>query len=392
MKILNEAIPIINTYDAKNPSIYAKEDLPAGAATLEYQFRDNASFNIWYCLFSCHNSFEIYNIRSLVGPNILEKVINREAFLVLDNALEPFTKSINSIYQHIVVKEKIPGSQVILLTNMYDAKTYSDNLAKALNCESIRIFWFTVFEKDLQDAVNYIYKKNLPKTLEFKKYSKKFLNFNRRWRLHRPYLTALLYGRNLIDKGYISLGPCDNGDNWTRRWLELTNHFRKDKETLELLTQCESVKDMGPLYLDTEELHINRAECTIDTNKYYEETYFSVVSETTFFTREWYPTARFLSEKVFKPIAMKHPFILVSVPNTLDVLRNMGYKTFSPIIDESYDKELDDAKRMSMIVNEIERLCNLNDDELNEFLIKSKEICDYNFKRLMKKIEFIVEL
>lgn len=392
MKILNKLIPIINTYDPNNPKIDWTENITAGANCLRNEYWFNLNFKIWYCLFSCEHSFKIYNIKDLVEKSILDKVLEKKAFLVLDNALEPFVRSIDSIYHNIVIKENIPASQIIFLTNMHDAKEYSDNLAKKLNQERIKVFWYSLFEQDLQCAVEHIYKKNLPKTLQFKKYDKKFLNLNRRWRMHRPFLITLMHGRNLLDSGHVSFGPCDQKDTWVHRWHELFYYFRNELDVLNLLKQYESVKDMKPLFLDTEELHINRAVPTVDTNRYYEETYFSVITETTYFTRDWYPNVRFLSEKAFKPIAMKHPFIFVTVPNSLDILRKMGYKTFSPIIDESYDTEIDDAKRMLMIVNEIERLSNLNDYELEDFIIKAREICNYNYKNLMSKKQFIVEM
>jgi hypothetical protein len=89
---------------------------------------------------------------------------------------------------------------------------------------------------------------------------------------------------------------------------------------------------------------------------------------------------------------MRHPFILASVPNSLEIYKIMGYKTFSPFVDESYDQELDDGKRMLMILSEIERLCNLTESELSVFLLNVKEICDYNYDILVSKTQFITEL
>lgn len=392
MKILNKKIPLINTYDYTNPSIEFTENLTAGACSLRDEFVFNFKFKVWYCLFSCENSFKIYNIRKLVEQPILDKVLARKAFLVLDNALEPFTKSIDSIYENIVIKENIPASQIILLTNMPDAKSYSDNLARSLSQESIQIFNYSLFEQDLFNAVHHIYKHTLPKTLEIKHYEKKFLNFNRRWRLHRPFLMTMLHGKSLLDQGFVSFGPCDDKDSWKHRWPELMHYFRQNNDILEILNKFQSVKNLEPFYLDTDELYINRAVSTPDTNKYYENSYFSVVTETTYFTNEWYHSARFLSEKIFKPIAMKHPFILVSVPRSLEVLKSMGYKTFSPFINEDYDYELDDGKRMLKIVNEIERLCNLNEKELENFILFAREICKHNYNVLMGKKKFITKL
>jgi hypothetical protein len=390
MKIINNSIPSINTYDPRNPTITWSNNFPAGANAM----RSINTFDAegWYCLFSCQHSFKIYKISDIIDNVSLKKILNKEAFLVLDNTLEPFEKSIDTIYENIIIKENIPASQIILMTNMYDAKKYSRELSKKLNQDEIRIFWYSVFEKDLHHAVDLLYLNQLPNTLVLKKYSKKFLYFNRRWRLHRPFLIALLYGKNLLEKGHVSFGPCDNKDTWGHRWPELTYYFRNDSKMMDLLTTTTNVQSLPPLYLDTDKLSINRAIPTVDTNTYYEETYFSIVSETTYFTKEWYNSARFLSEKTFKPIAMKHPFILVSVPNSLEILRIMGYKTFSSIINEEYDLELDDGKRMLMILNEIERLSNLNQEELSDFLIKATEICNYNYNILMSKTEFIKEL
>jgi hypothetical protein len=388
MRLLNTSFPSINTYNPKDPSITWSPNLTAGA--LEISATPEFDFDAWYCFFSCEHSFKIYKINDLIDPISLQKIIARTAYIVLDNTLEPFENSIDSIYENIV-GNGIPASQVILLTNMYDAKTYADALAKKLNQDSIRIFWYSVFEQDLKNAINHIYNDVFPTTLTLKKYHKKFLYFNRRWRLHRPFLITLLYSRGLIEHGHVSFGPCDATDTWNHRWPHLMNYFRTDSVMSALLNKNQSVTQLPPLFLDTDELHINRAEATPNTNQYYEDSYFSVVSETTYFTK-WYSSARFLSEKAFKPIAMRHPFILVSVPDSLEIYRIMGYKTFTPFIDERYDQELDDGKRMLRVLDEIERLCNLTESELQEFLLNVKEICDYNYNVLMSKTRFITEL
>jgi len=394
MKLLNSKIPSINTYDIKNPSITWNREHTAGLTELLYNTDFN--FDFWYCFFSCEKSFKVYDIVQLIENETIERIKNKQAFLVLENTLEPFELVIDSIYENIVTKG-IPADQIILLTNLYDAKSYCKIVAERHNQPLLRILWYTVFEQSLKnDLLHNVYTvENIdrsPHTLQVKKYHKAFLNFNRRWRLHRPFLVALLYGKNLLDRGYVSLGPCESRDNWDYRWNELISYFRDDSAILNLLESCSEVKELPPMFLDTDELHINRAESTVDTNQYYEDSYFSVVSETTFFTKYNYNSFRFLSEKIFKPIAMKHPFILVSVPRSLEILKIMGYKTFSPIIDERYDLELDDGKRMLMILAEIERLSKFNKHERANFILQCQAICDYNYKMLLSKKKFITEL
>jgi hypothetical protein len=67
----------------------------------------------------------------------------------------------------------------------------------------------------------------------------------------------------------------------------------------------------------------------------------------------------------------------------------LGYKTFSPWIDESYDLELNDTKRMLKVIAEIKRLCELSPDMLSEFLTKVKPICDYNQQILLNQTKFL---
>jgi len=101
----------------------------------------------------------------------------------------------------------------------------------------------------------------------------------------------------------------------------------------------------------------------------YTETYFSVVTETTVIG------SPFLTEKIFKPILAGHPFIVASAPGYYDRLHQLGFETFSPYINESFDTEENIHTRLTLIANQIKQLC-LSD--LDAFLNKSKEICLYN--------------
>ena len=83
--------------------------------------------------------------------------------------------------------------------------------------------------------------------------------------------------------------------------------------------------------------------------EWYDRTRYSVVVETRIDTI-------FITEKILKPLAFGHPFIAWTAPGTLARLRSLGFKTFDNCIDESYDLEKDNSKRLSMIVDEIKRL------------------------------------
>ena len=116
----------------------------------------------------------------------------------------------------------------------------------------------------------------------------------------------------------------------------------------------------------------------------YLNSYLSIVSESMFFQRKEntdtfvdFPTG-YLSEKIWKPIGHSQSFILAGPAKSLEYLRNMGYKTFHPYIDESYDMETDDFKRLELINLEIEKFANKTKDEKDQFLNDVKDIIKYN--------------
>jgi hypothetical protein len=351
--------------------------------------RKNENFDYYYIQFSCHNSFKIYDIEKIIPIEILLKIRSKEIFLVLDNSLEPFLKSADGIYHNLIINKKIPASQIIFMSSvptMYDHVRF---LAKKLNQEEIKVEWFSMFEYQLWDVITHQIIRPL-ETLQIKDYKKKFINFNRRWRLHRPLMLILLNDRKLLDSGFVSFGKSDfDNDTWENKWTELIRYYYDKKEILEILYRNEEVKNFSSMYLDTDDLVTNRAEQTNSTDEYYVNSYFSLVNETTYHTKLGYDGVPFLSEKIFKCIAMKHPFVLATTPNSLKYLKELGYKTFDGLINESYDLEIDDAKRAIKIINEVERLCNLNKKDLENFLVETRRICDYNYNIMKNKTVFI---
>jgi hypothetical protein len=91
-----------------------------------------------------------------------------------------------------------------------------------------------------------------------------------------------------------------------------------------------------------------------------------------------------LTEKTWKDIMCFHPFLLVSNPGSLKQLRKLGYKTFSPYIDESYDDEKDFDKRSKMLFLEINRLCEMKKTDLLDWYSNQSDILIYNFKHFVK--------
>jgi hypothetical protein len=97
-----------------------------------------------------------------------------------------------------------------------------------------------------------------------------------------------------------------------------------------------------------------------------------------------------LTEKIFKPIVSKRPFILVGAPGNLVYLKSYGFKTFDRWIDESYDNELDPDKRISLITEQIEKLCSMSNSQLNDMYADVKSTVEYNFNHFYGNFKTLI--
>jgi len=91
----------------------------------------------------------------------------------------------------------------------------------------------------------------------------------------------------------------------------------------------------------------------------------------------------FISEKTYRPISNLQPFIMVGNYHSLRYLKEFGFKTFSPFIDESYDDETDYTIRMQKIYSEIEKLNNMPINEIHDWYYSITDILLHNQKHLM---------
>jgi hypothetical protein len=200
----------------------------------------------------------------------------------------------------------------------------------------------------------------------------KFLFLNGRTRPHRKYMIEKMRDANLLEHAL-----------WTN--LDTTPVYQHTYDT-DLLIR-ESTIHLLPDQYEVERYHSNihdrfehafvkhelfnnqwgdvyiRAEPYIDT-------YFSLVSETVYD----YPYS-LRSEKIYKPIAMGHPFVVVANRGFYRDLRNTGFQTFHTLIDESFDMIDNNQDRLDRIAHVVQDLCA---SDLDEFLVAAQAISKYN--------------
>lgn len=219
-----------------------------------------------------------------------------------------------------------------------------------------------------------------------------FLFLNGQARSHRILLLAMLQEKGILDKCmYSFFTPKDHVNHAINVRLIRNNTFaQKIKPHRPFL---ESMKFPKYLTITNNTSTIITQDAHVITDKdieLYKKTYISLITETVYFKRETITDnvhdshfdGIFLTEKTYRPIACRHPFIMVSRPHTLRALRERGYKTFSPYINESYDDIEDDYERMDKILEIVDDLSTKDLIFWKSFLSFSRLITEHNYKIL----------
>lgn len=221
---------------------------------------------------------------------------------------------------------------------------------------------------------------------------KNFVCLNKVHRQHRIDLLELMLREKLIDdKCYYSFYDNSGGSQESELVGLLDEYYPNIKSNLDFIKT---------LQLNFDETRTNPIDIREEDLVLFENSYFSVVPETIYYGNNYtFPKKSerhvsdaepgiFITEKTTKVLALKHPFIMVSVPNTMAALRDRGYKTFHPYIDETYDTIEDDDLRLEMIVNEVKRLSNQTEEQWVEWTRNIKPIVDYNCELFFNHTSF----
>ena len=116
---------------------------------------------------------------------------------------------------------------------------------------------------------------------------------------------------------------------------------------------------------------------------FHKDSYFSIVNEASGGWEAFNQDKLFAycTEKITKPLYYGHPFILIGWKNSLKFLKEMGFKTYDDIFDESYDELETWEERTKAVWKEVERVLTLPDEKFYEKFDKVQEKVIYNQKR-----------
>jgi hypothetical protein len=319
---------------------------------------------------------------------IKQNIVDENTIVFFDNAYEGNTFScFNGIYNIINILNLNP-KKCFFLSGGMQADTHHNefcNSHKISTENKINVIIINTWERHMHHDVA----KNSEKfnfIIENKK--KNFLCFNRILRFHRVALLGLLYEKELVDNSFYSFFPTKTYGKKSSPFAYINDLLSEKTNNIVKRNIFKNMKNF-PLLLNN--LNAENTNGILETDcELYHNSYFSLVTETFFFkqrTTEWDETSVFFSEKIFKPISCKHPFVLVGIHNSLHYLRELGYKTFSPYIDETYDIIENDEERLLAVVAEVERLCNQTPEEWIKWLENIEPIVTHNYNMLKNKTD-----
>jgi len=286
----------------------------------------------------------------------------------LDNLNLPKEKIIiihNDIHLESMMKPIFDENMPKLIHYCFSLNSKSEEYYKK-HTEKEYYFWNNAERKKKYDF------QSKEESFDFSNKTHKFLNLNRRLRRHRFDILKFFWDENMFDDVLLSY-------DYKLLVGDAMEHSSKKYDIDEFGRFINYLNENPKKTVDYEDLE-SVWGYGFETKEIYKQSLISILSETNFYEETGY-----LSEKIWKPIAHGHPFILVGPYNSLKSLReDFGFKTFSPFIDESYDNEKDSNIRMEMIQKEIKRLNNYTIDELKELVKKLKEVILYNKDLLFK--------
>jgi len=131
-----------------------------------------------------------------------------------------------------------------------------------------------------------------------------------------------------------------------------------------------------PKIIDYDKSIKGKKSCWLEIREdFYKFSPFSLVQET-----EMRDNNSRYTEKTYKCFWMKHPFIVAGNHKVLDTLKQDGFKTFHPYIDESYDEIKNRDHRILEITKQVKKLCEKTPSDWEKFYSDIGPILKHNYK------------
>ncbi len=328
-----------------------------------------------------------YSFKDTLSPLALKYLKLGKLSLIINLIVDPISNSheIRAI-EHYMNSLGIDGSNIIIICG----NDYNKEYSKLEPTSRIKLYEGAfLIQQAAQQMANYPtisdlgYESNNVKLSNLNSQyvrNKKFLCFNRQlnWREQKVIMAYFAIKHNLLKDNIFSFIS-------TMKYEDIVDAIKKlyPAGINDLSGIAKKIYDLLPYEIDTQSL--TKDEKTgfgVNNNK--QELYLDTYIHLTMETRFLYGDTPFLSEKTFRPIVNLQPFLYFGNHHALEKLHDLGFKTFHPWIDESYDLEIDPRKRILMLERELVKLNNKSINEIHDWYYSITDILLHNQANLEK--------
>lgn len=221
--------------------------------------------------------------------------------------------------------------------------------------------------------------------------TKKFWSGAWRYEPSRHFISAFLAGQDLIKNNNVSFYfKISNAEMKRRMWFGwkefklrhsgISDIVEKGNEILQnivplsfgVVNPSAVDEDAADPEVDSKEENVN-VRTTHNPEDSYAESFCAIVHESRF-TQPW-PN---ISEKTINAMDNYRPFIICAGPGTLQMLKDMGFKTFDKYWSEDYDTIVSNKDRMVKICETIDYINSFSIEELKEMYKDMEPILIHN--------------
>lgn len=332
---------------------------------------DKVEDNVAY-FFTCYDIRPYYNITDTISDIYWEHLSrDKTSIFVYDNSHEcADIPALVIELKKLLHKFNIEKHQIyVILPDDLHLSAFNESLEEydmnGINAESYPIWSLRVKLRNSSNSDSRL------KQFLSKKSKHKFSVLSRSFKLERLQFFIQLVNENLIDDflyTFHNISPYGDVIVYPISDLkkQIPDNYDKNK--------IEKWMDSIPYKIDDEKFPGD-----ITQDKFIIMSHIHIVIETIFTQDLKIP---WITEKTYKAVGCKKPFIVYSTPGTLQAIKALGYKTFHPYIDETYDTIMDPTLRRNAIIEEIKRLSALPNNEFTEIINKCKSLTEHNYKIL----------
>lgn len=132
-----------------------------------------------------------------------------------------------------------------------------------------------------------------------------------------------------------------------------------------------------------------RIPCFDDITDWTTNAFFEIICDHVIMHTDQGADYVFLSEKLYRAIYNKMPFLIYAKPKTLARLHELGYKTYNGLFDETYDNIIDWKTRGRAIAKQAAKFCKMPEYDKQQWQHTAKEITEHNYNHLMNNLSML---